>query len=365
MGIKNTTSALIFVLLLFSGQARAEILVGFAGPMTGPRAWSGQQFQRGAEQAVADINAAGGVLGESLRLIVGDDASDTQQARAVARKLVADGVVLVVGHRASDMTKAAASIYAAEKVVQISPSSTNPELTNAGFSSFFRVCGRDDVQGVLAGTYLKKYWADKSIGIIHDKSSYGNGLARYTKQFLNDQGIREVMFDEFEPGQLDYGDLLDQIGRLGVDVLYIGGYSAESALIVRQARDAQMEFQLVSGDALHNSDFWLIAGPAGIDSVFTFDIDPRTRPEAKVLVQRFRADDYEPEGYTLHTYAAMQVWAAAAEKAGTIDHDSVVKTLHQSSFDTVLGKIDFDNKGDLTRHDYAWYEWQEGKPIRQ
>jgi branched-chain amino acid transport system substrate-binding protein len=365
MSITKAGLNLIIGILVVTAQVEAEILVGFAGPITGPRAWSGQQFQRGAEQAVADINSAGGVLGQSLKLIVGDDASDSLQARAVANKMVADGVVLVVGHRASDMTKAAAGIYAVAEIIQITPSSTNPELTEVGIKSFFRVTGRDDVQGVLAGNYLKDNWGDKAIGIIHDRSSYGQGLASYTKKQLNALGVEEVMFEEFTPGRLDYGDLIEEIRRQRVDVLYVGGYSAESALIVRQARDAQLDFQLVTGDALHNSDFWLIAGKAGIGSVFTFDIDPRKRPEARVLVERFRADNYEPEGYTLHTYAAIQLWAAAVEKAGTLEHDTLVKIMHESTFDTVLGAIAFDHKGDLTRHDYAWYIWQEGKPVRQ
>ena len=365
MFIKTVALNLLVAILLAMNPVRAEILVGFAGPMTGPRAWSGQQFQRGAELAVADLNAAGGVLGQPLKLIVGDDSSDPEQARAVAHKLIADGVSMVVGHRASDMTAATVDIYGAANVIQITPSSTNPGLTERGVDSFFRVTGRDDVQGVLAGNFIKQHWADRVIGIIHDESSYGTGLATYTRRQLNSLGIKELMFTEFKAGLLDYGDLLDQIRELGIEVLYIGGYSAESALIVRQARDAGLDFQLVSGDALHNSDFWLIAGPAGIGSVFTFDIDPRTRPEAKALVQRFRDDDYEPEGYTLHTYAAMQVWAAAAEQAGTIEHAAVLKAMRKSSFDTVLGKIAFDARGDLTRHDYAWYKWQEGKPVRQ
>ena len=356
---------LLFFLLTCLVPARAEILVGFAGPMTGPRAWSGQQFERGAEQAVADLNAAGGVLGEPLKLVVGDDASDPQQAKAVANKLVSDGVLLVVGHRASDMTRAAAPIYADAGIIQITPSSTNPELTERGFDNFFRVCGRDDIQALLASEYLQRAWDGKAIGIIHDNSTYGQGLARLTRDKLNEAGVSEVLFKAFEPGKLDYGDLLDEIRRRQVEVLYIGGYSAESALIVRQARDAQIDFQLVSGDALHNSDFWLVAGDAGIGSVFTFDIDPRTRPEARSLVERFRADGYEPEGYTLHTYAAIQVWAAAVEKAGKLDREAVTGVMHQTEFDTVLGKISFDHKGDLVQHAYAWYRWQQGKPVRQ
>ena len=353
------------LLALCATPASADILVGFAGPMTGPRAWSGQQFQRGAEQAVADINTRGGVLGQRLVLVVGDDASDARQAEAVARKLVADGVSLVIGHRSSDMTRAAAPIYAAAGIVQITPSSTNPALTEQGWRTFFRVCGRDDQQAVLAADYLHREWSDKAIGIIHDHSSYGEGLASYTRELLNEKGTTETLFTGFDPGKLDYSDLLAEVERLGIDVLYTGAYSAESALILRQARDAGLDFQLVSGDALHNSDFWLIADRAAIGAQFTFDIDPRTRPEAESVVQRFRAVDYEPEGYTIHTYAALQVWAQAVERAGSLDAVKVSEAIREHSFDTVLGELEFDDRGDLTRHDYAWYLWREGEPERQ
>jgi branched-chain amino acid transport system substrate-binding protein len=356
---------LIMVLLVSTSPLHAEILIGFAGPMTGPRAWSGQQFQRGAEQAVADINRLGGVLGQRLQLVVGDDASDARQAEAVANKLVADGVSLVIGHRSSDMTRVGSHIYAAAGVIQITPSSTNPALTEQGIKTFFRVCGRDDQQAILSADYLHRHWAGKSIGIVHDNSSYGHGLARHTRNRLNALGTRETLFQAFDPGMLDYGDLLAEVKRLGIDVLYTGAYSAESALIVRQARDAGLDFQLVSGDALHNSDFGLVAGDAANGARFTFDIDPRTRPEAKSIVERFRAVDYEPEGYTIHTYAALQVWAQAVEKAGRTAADAVVKVMREQSFDTVLGTLSFDGKGDLTKHDYAWYLWREGKPVRQ
>ena len=173
------------------------------------------------------------------------------------------------------------------------------------------------------------------------------------------------LFLEFNPGELDYSELLNQIKQQKIAALYIGAYSAESALIVRQARDAGIKFQVVSGDSLHNTDFWLIAGEASNQALFTFDIDPRTRPEAKILVERFRQDGYEPEGYTLHTYAAIQVWAAAVSEAETLDHDTVVKVMHQKNFKTVLGSLSFDLKGDLNQHDYAWYRWQAGKPVKQ
>jgi branched-chain amino acid transport system substrate-binding protein len=365
--MKSLSAALrlSIVLLMSISPLQAEILIGFAGPMTGPRAWSGQQFQRGAEQAVADINRLGGVLGQQMALVVGDDASDERQAQAVARKLVADKVSLVIGHRASDMTRAAADIYAAAGVIQITPSSTNPALTERGISTFFRVCGRDDQQTIFAADYLHQRWAGKSIGIIHDGSSYGQGLAQGTRDRLRALGTRETLYRSFAPGQLDYSELLAQVKQSGIEVLYTGAYSAESALILRQARDAGIDFQLVSGDALHNSDFWLIAGEAGIGAQFTFDIDPRTRKEAKSIVQRFRAVGYEPEGYTIHTYAALQVWVQAVDVAGTLDTAVVSKIMRQLIFDTVLGELSFDAKGDLTQHEYAWYQWQHGNPVVQ
>jgi len=364
LGIKRL--AILFIALLISiAPVQAELLIGVAGPMTGSRAWSGQQFQRGAELAVADINAAGGVLGQQLRLIIGDDANDVPQAKAVASKFVSDQVSLIVGHRSSDMTRAVTDIYAAAKIIQITPSSTNPEITEQGILGLFRVCGRDDQQAALAGSYLKQFWARQSIGIIHDKSSYGSGLARATQKYLNARGVRETLFHGFETGKLDYGSLLNEVKRRNIDVLYIGAYSAESALIVRQARDAGIKFQLISGDALHNSDFWLIAGEAGKNAMFTFDKDPRSRPQANTIVQRFRKQGYEPEGYTLHTYAAIQVWAQAVEKVSSVDYDAVASAMHEMEFETVLGPVAFDKKGDLRTHSYTWYAWKDGKPKRQ
>ena len=178
-------------------------------------------------------------------------------------------------------------------------------------------------------------------------------------------GTRERLFLGFDSGKLDYGDLLAEVKQKGIEVLYTGAYSAESALIVRQARDAGLDFQLVSGDALHNSDFWLVAGEAGIGARFTFDIDPRTRIEARSIVQRFRAVGYEPEGYTIHTYAALQVWTKAVAIAGTLDPAEVSRVMRNKSFDTVLGELSFDEKGDLTQHDFTWYQWREGEPERE
>ncbi len=344
-----------------SVTAAAEVLIAVAAPMTGARAWSGEQSRRGAELAVDDLNAAGGVLGQRVRLILGDDAADAQQAEAVARKLVADGVVFVAGHRSSDASLAALPIYAEAGVIQISPSSTNPLLTEQNVSSVFRVCGRDDRQGVVAAEYLARRWPEAAIGIVHDESAYGTGLAEQTKRRLNQLGGKEVLFARYWSGTRDFSPLIEQMRRRRVEVLYIGGYSTEAGLITRQAHDAGYVLQIVSGDALHNPDYWMVTGEAGSDALFTFDQDPRHRPAAREVVARFRAGGYEPEGYTLHTYAAIQVWAQAVERAGTFARNAVVEVLHRDRFSTVLGPLGFDTKGDLLRHSFVWYRWHDGR----
>jgi branched-chain amino acid transport system substrate-binding protein len=288
--------------LLGAGAVQADdIRIATAGPLTGPRAWSGEQFRRGAEMAVADINAAGGVLGQTVELIVGDDAQDPSQAVAVAEKLVGDGVVFVAGHRSSAASIAAAPVYAEAGIIQISPSSTNPQLTEMGLSTVFRVCGRDDQQGTVAGEYLAGQFADEHIAIIHDGSTYGEGLARQTRAALHQRGVRETWYGTYQAGGADYSELVSRMSADHIDVVYVGGYSTDAGLILRQARQRGLTLQLVAGDALHNSDFWAITGDAGEGARSTFDEDPRSNPAAAAVVERFRAQGYEPEGYTLHT----------------------------------------------------------------
>ncbi len=363
--MNSLRAALLLLGLAWGTVVYADVRIGTAVPLTGPRAWSGEQSRRGAEMAVADINAAGGVLGKRLELIVGDDAQDPEQAKAVAHKLVADDVVFVAGHRSSDASIAAAPIYAAAGVIQISPSSTNPRLTQQGWSNVFRVCGRDDQQGVAAGDYLTEHWADQRIAIIHDGSTYGKGLATQTKLRLNELGVMETYYDAYAPEQTDYSDLIKRLRGKEIEVLYIGGYSADAGLIVRQAHDQGLRLQVVSGDALHNSDFWAITGATGEGARSTFGEDPRDSPSAAQVVARFRAAGYEPEGYTLHTYAAVQVWAQAATHAGTLQTDKVIEVLHSRAFDTVMGPLRFDERGDLTEHPYVWYVWRDGQYVRE
>ena len=344
-----------------AGTAQAEIKIATAGPMTGQYASFGEQMKRGVEMAVADINAAGGVLGQKLVLSIGDDACDPKQAVAVANKFVADGISFVAGHFCSGSSIPASKVYEEEGVLQISPASTNPKLTDEGGDNVFRVCGRDDQQGIVAGNLLADEFGTKKIAILHDKTAYGKGLADETKKQLNSRGIKEAMYEAYTAGEKDYTALISKMKAAGIDVFYVGGYHTEAGLMVRQAREQGYGAQLVSGDALVTDEYWKITGDAGTGTLMTFSPDPRKNAMAAPVVAKFRAQGYEPEGYTLYTYGAIQAWAQAAEKAGGTDLDKVIASLRKNKFSTVLGDIGFDSKGDVTAPGYVWYAWKDGK----
>ncbi len=281
--------SVIAVAALCAPAAAAEIRIATAGPMTGAYAWFGEQYLRGAGLAVEDLNAKGGVLGQRVGLEVGDDACDPKQAVAVANQLVGKGVKFVAGHFCSGSSIPASKVYSEEGIIQISPASTNPKLTDerAG-PGIFRVCGRDDQQGQVAGAFLAKNFKDKNVAIIHDKSAYGKGLADETKKYMNQAGKQEKLYEAYTAGEKDYTALVSRLKSEAVDVVYVGGYHTEAGLILRQMRDQGMKTLLVSGDALVTDEFWSITGPAGEGTLMTFSPDPRKNPEAAPVVEAFR-----------------------------------------------------------------------------
>ena len=342
-----------------AAYAQSEIAIAVAGPMTGEYASFGAQFKAGAEAAVADINKAGGVLGKKLKLEIGDDACDPKQARSAADALGAKGVVFVAGHYCSGSSIPAADVYNEAGIVQISPGSTNPKYTDQrpkdGLS--YRVCGRDDQQGAIAGTYLATKYKDKNVAIIDDKTAYGKGLAEETKKAMNAAGKQEVFYDTITAGEKDYNTVVTKFKEAKIDLVYLGGYHTEAGLIIRQMRAQGMSTVLMGGDALVSVELGQIAGPDVAGTLFTFSPDPRKNPAAAAVVAEYKARNVDPEGYVLYTYAAIQAWKGAAEKAGSTDAAKVKAALDTGEFDTVLGKFKFDAKGDPSLTPYVVYKW--------
>lgn len=369
--IGSTALAAVMAIGAFGGvsSAQADITIAVAGPMTGELAAFGEQLKRGAEKAVADINAKGGVNGEQLKLEIGDDQCDPKQAVQVANDLVKKGVAFVAGHFCSGSSIPASAVYAEEGIVQITPASTNPAFTEdmaaKGVTTVFRTCGRDDAQGVFAGPWLAKTYTGKNVAILDDKSAYGQGLANETAKNFESSGGKIAIRDTYTAKEKDFSALISKLKDAKIDAVYIGGYHNDVGLMVRQAREQGLEAAFISADALNTAEFWSISGPAGEGLRYSDGASAVNLDSAKDVVAAFRADSYEPEGYTLNSYAAIQAWAAAATKAGSTDGAKVAEALRSGPIPTVIGDLSWDAKGDLTKVNYAWYVYHDGKATQE
>lgn len=342
----------------------AEIIIGTAAPLTGPAAWTGTFTIEGVGMAVRDLNAAGGVLGQTIETLPVDDFCDPTQAVAAATRLIAAQVQVVVGHVCSGAALPASEIYQENGVIFISPAATNPQLTERGFDTVFRTSGRDDVQGTVAGDLLAERFGDAEIAIVHDGQAYGEGIAEEVRRRLGGLGIKPVLFEEIAPGATGFADLVDRLKAAGVDALFYGGYQNEAGLLVREAKQRLGKIRFVVPDGVSGEDFPLIAGEAAEGVLMSALAEAQSRPTAIEVVERFHSEGYDPLAETLYAYAAVQAWAQAVEEAGTLEASDVSEVLHSAAFDTVLGSIGFNAKGDVTGIDsFDWYIWQGGSYV--
>jgi branched-chain amino acid transport system substrate-binding protein len=353
---------LLFLLALIiamtgSGRTEADIRIGFANPLSGPYALSGHRNQVAIETAVGDLNRHGGVLGEQVQLVTVDDACGLQQAQVAAGKLVAAGVRFVVGHLCSHSSLLAAGVYETADILMISPDSTHPRLTEEGRGNVFRLIGRDDRQGQMAADLLAERWADKKIAILHDGSTYGEGLAMEARKRLRQHGVTEAIYDAYDPGAKDYAALIERLQDAGIEILYLGGYGREAGLILRTAREHGDRLQLVGGDGLGMDGFWAEAATAGDGTIFSARPEVRGTAQAAEVLERFQRRGLGPRQGGIGAYAAIQVWAQAVERAGTVEMAAVAAMLRRGRFETVLGPVAFDSQGDLRDPGWQWKVW--------
>ncbi len=340
--------------------AAEPIRIGMAGPFSGSDASFGEQLWRGAEQAAADINAAGGVLGRPIQLIKADDACEPKQASAVASRLVdRDKVVAVIGHFCSSSTVPASTIYADAGVLMMTPGSTNPIITERGLPTIFRMCGRDDQQGVVGADFVVKRLKAQRVAVLHDKTTYGQGLADSMRTRLHSTGQTEVLYEGLTRGEKDFNALVTKLKSVQADAVYFGGYHSEAGPLVRQMREQGMTAPLISGDGIFSEVLVVSAGgPGFLEGVYmTFGADPRHIPSGQTLVEQFRKQGYEPEGYTLYSYATLQAIVAAIQATQSQDGETLAQWLRSHPVETVMGSKSWDAKGDLKISDYVMYQW--------
>jgi branched-chain amino acid transport system substrate-binding protein len=340
-----------------AGSATAQVKFGVAGPITGPNAATGAQMKNGVDQAAADLKT---ILGQKITVEYGDDVSDPKQGVSVANNFAADGVKFVIGHYNSGVTIPASEVYQENGILEITPASTNPTVTERGMWNIFRTCGRDDQQGQVAGKYILAHFKGKKIAFVNDKTTYGKGLADETLKTIRAGGMKEVLNEGVNTGEKDYSALISKIKQSGADLVYFGGLYTEGGLIVRQMRDQGVQAPLMGGDGITSDEFATVGGPGVIGTLMTYGPDPRNRPEAKAVVAEFRKKGFEPEAYTLYSYAGVQIIKQAAEAAKSLDPKKVADKMHSGMvFHTVLGPYSYDKKGDITKLDYVMYIWKK------
>lgn len=337
------------------------IKVGVAGPHSGAYAAFGEQLWRGASQAAEDINANGGINGKQIELIKADDACEPKQAVAVANRIVEhDEVSAVIGHFCSSSTIPASVVYADAQIIMITPASTNPTVTDRGLKTIFRTCGRDDQQGVVAAEFIQNQLKAKRVGVIHDKDTYGKGLADAMQDHLVKLGTTPVIYEGLTRGEKDFNALVTKLKQYKVDAVYFGGLHTEAGPLVRQLREQGLNVPLISGDGIVSEDFVTAAGGAKmVKNVYmTFGQDPRKLPSGKAVVDEFREQGIEPEGYTLYSYASLEIVAKAMESIKSTDGIKLSNYLKEHSISTVIGEKAWNYKGDLKKSDYVMYAWQ-------
>lgn len=341
--------------------SEAEILMGVAGPLSGSVSYAGEILALATEVAVEHLNEAGGVGGEEVVILMEDDACNPDQGAVVGEKLIDDRVSVVIGHSCSGATIAAMTGYQDAGIVMISPTATNPRVTDEGGSLIFRTAGRDDDQGAIGAALIAERWTDAKIALVDDSEPYGEGLAAVVEESLASAGLKLAFRDKILAGEPDYVSLVEKLIAAEADVLYYGGRPREAALIIQEVQARGEKLQILGPESMVSEDLWVIAGDAAEGIMFTHYPDPKNDPELAHLVEIIEEAGIESSPAFFGAYAAIQAWSEAVRHAGTTDGPAVAQALREHQYDTVIGVIGFDENGDVTGIDsFVWYVWEDG-----
>ncbi len=371
--VMKRLAILLLVLLAAAGFAFANgskekgpIKIGVAGPQSGDLASYGIPSAKAAQIVVDDVNKAGGVLGRKIELIVEDDVCKPEVATNIASKLVGDGVVGVIGHICSGATKAALGTYNESKIPVISPSATNPALTQSGdYPNFFRTIASDDAQARTEVNFALDKLGLTKIAVLHDKGDYGKGLAEFAKKFLDaDSRATVVLFQGITPGAVDYSAVINKIKNSGAQAVIFGGYHPEASKLVSQMKKRMMKIVFISDDGVKDDTFIKVAGKYAEGVYASGPKDTSGNPLAKKAIKEYE-DKFgdEPGPFYLNAIAATEALLNAIKVAGSTDYDAVTNALRNNLVDTPLGKIKFDKRGDALGVGFAMYHVENGKYV--
>jgi branched-chain amino acid transport system substrate-binding protein len=331
--------------------------------MTGQSAKMGEDISQGVRLAVDEWNARGGLLGRKIELMVEDDRADPKDAVSVANKVTAQGAIGVIGHYNSSCTIPASNIYHENNIVMITPSSTNPMVTDRGYPNVFRTCGRDDQQGKVEADFAAKNLKAKRVAIIHDKTTYGQGLADEFKKNLP-SSAEIILYEGITLGDKDFSAVLTKAKSLAPDLLMFGGLYAEGGLLSKQMRDLNLNCIFLSGDGVYDPEFIRIAGPAAENAYISYAPSAEKIPTAQHFLQAYKARWPEIGPYSLFAYDAANVILTAIERAGTTSGLKVAEIIHRDRFSGAIGEIQFDAKGDPVASPYVMWVVKNGQLVQ-
>jgi len=347
---------LVLTVPMFAGcQKETEaIKIGLEGPMTGDYAYEGQGFEKAVGLLVEQTNEAGGIMGRQVELVIEDDAGDPTQAALVAQRLVDAGVVAVIGAYNSTATEPASEIYNEAGLLHITPSSTATRLTEKGFERFFRVCFLDDRQGLFAATFAKDVLGVQNFGILHDNSTYAQGLAEHTKRYAEEMGMNVAFYDAINPDDQDFSPILTNIGAAGLDAVYFTGYHAQGGLLLKQTGELGLDIEWMMGNACNNPELVQIGGlENAVGTYITTEPLPKDveYPEAQQFVSDFQEKyDMMPDSvWWMMAAEAFNVIRYAMEQTESTDSEVLADFLHNEAKDIngITGPIlGWDEKGD-------------------
>jgi branched-chain amino acid transport system substrate-binding protein len=361
-----STAACLLIAVSAPALVLAEgdtIKFGVAGAHSGDLASYGLPTVNAAQLVIEKVNAAGGVNGKMVELLVEDDVCKPEVATNTATKLVSDGVDVVLGHICSGATKAALPIYKNAGVLVMSPSATNPELTQSGdYPNFFRTIAPDDAQAQVDVEFALNKLNYTKIAVVHDKGDYGKGFAEFAKKFLEESGKAEVvLFEGVTPGAVDYSAIVQKIKRSGAQAVMFGGYHPEASKIISMMKKKRLDVDFISDDGVKDNTFIKVAGENAEGAYASGPKDTTANPLSIEAVAAHKAKfNSDPGAFFENAYSAALAMLNAIEKADTTELEAVKKALQTEKIDTPVGNIYFDEKGDAIGVGFSVYQVKDG-----
>ncbi|NNK95292.1 MAG: branched-chain amino acid ABC transporter substrate-binding protein [Desulfobacterales bacterium] len=361
--IAAAAGLLFAVAVPVSALAADTIKIGVAGPHSGDLASYGLPSVNAAKIVAEKINAQGGINGMKIELLVEDTVCKPEVATNTATKLISDGAQLVLGGICSGSTKAALPIYNDAGILVMSPSATNPALTQSGdYPNFFRTIAPDDAQAQLDVDFALNKLGYTKLAVVHDKGDYGKGFAEFAKKFLEESGKAEVvLFEGVTPGAVDYSAIVQKIKRSGAEAVIFGGYHPEASKIISMMKKKRLKTSFISDDGVKDQTFIKVAGDSAEGAYASGPMDTSSNPLNKQAVQEHK-DTFssDPGAFYENAYSAMLAMTNAVAKAGSTDLAALKKNLQSEKVDTPVGTISFDERGDALGVGFSVYQVKDG-----